>query len=34
MSALLSKEGLAQHIKIVDFDYSAVIENKPLVKSD
>jgi len=34
MSALLSKEGLAQYIKIVDFDYSVVIENRLLVEPD
>ncbi len=32
MSALLSKEDLAQYIKIVNFDYSAVIENRLLVE--
>jgi len=34
MSTLLSKEGLAQYIKIADFDYSAVIENEPLIEPD
>ncbi len=34
MSALLSKEGLAQYIKIVNFGYSAVIENRLLVEPD
>lgn len=34
MFALLSNEGLAQYIKIVDFGYSAVIENEPLVEPD
>jgi len=34
MSALLSKEGLAQYVKIVDFNYSAVIENEPLIEPD
>jgi hypothetical protein len=28
MFALLSKKGLVQYIKIIGFDYSAVIENK------
>ncbi len=32
MFALLSKEGLAQYIKIVDFGYSAMIEGEALVK--
>jgi len=34
MSALLLKEGLAQYIKIVNFSYSAVIENETLVEPD
>jgi len=34
MSALLSKEDLVQYIKIVDFDYNAVIENESLVEPD